>query len=103
VDLTRLSAAFANDVAALARQILHVSAEMREGLVPFRLEAGPGGDLGQFGPGQFGAPAQPSWPMGQMGQFGPPSGPRQPPLLDSSPDRGAYRPRWDAPPPPAWG
>jgi hypothetical protein len=89
VDLVRLAGAFAHDVGALARQILHISAEMREGLTPFRLEAGPGGDLGQFGQ------------MGQMGQFGPVSGPNQPPLLDAG-GPAPYRPRWDAPPPSRW-
>jgi methyl-accepting chemotaxis protein len=126
VDLARLSAAFANDVAALARQILNISVEMREGLTPFRLEAGSAGEMGQFGapalPSQFGPGAQmgvlgqpgqpwpmgqsaPSWPgsqAGQMGQFGPLSGPRQPSMPDANPGR-ASRPRWDAPAPPSWG
>jgi hypothetical protein len=86
VDLARLSGAFATDVAALAQQILHISSEMREGMTNFRFETGPGGEMGQFGP------------MGQYGQFGPVSGPGQSPMLGTGGDRGAYRPRWDAPP-----
>jgi methyl-accepting chemotaxis protein len=88
VDLARLSGAFATDVAALARQVLHISQEMRDGLTNFRLESGPGGEMGQFGP------------MGPYGQFGPVSGPGQSPMLGTSGERGAYHPRWDVSGPP---
>lgn len=49
-DLVRLAGAFAQDVAALARQTLIITQEMRTSLSPFRLEAGEQGDTMLFAP-----------------------------------------------------
>jgi hypothetical protein len=38
-EVTRLASGFAQDIAALCRQLMHITNEMRDGLAPFRLEA----------------------------------------------------------------